>query len=285
MCGCRSSDRHIDNSLMHSDPEALMRALKQPRRSTTAARAASPASETPPQQHQQQQQQQQEGVAAEQQQQHQQQQYVASTEVEMAEAEQPAAAASVGAVEESRLTISAAAAVFGPAAAEAAAAGDEQQQQQQEDLHVALKSIETNGQGRKRAAAAAELAQDDRPNKQQATTVAPANGRIDAAAAAVQQLGHQTDGQLDEEADLAAAGAGAAQPKAADVARAGELLHRLVSATPGMNLSELELLYARLTRIVIANEAEGHRDKVLEKLSTVVGDLEQPTAAIPAGDF
>jgi hypothetical protein len=67
----------------------------------------------------------------------------------------------------------------------------------------------------------------------------------------------------------------AAAPKAADVAAAGVLLQRLVAATTGMQLASLELLHARLSRVVAANVGEQDRQVVLQRLGRVVAAVEQ----------
>jgi hypothetical protein len=60
----------------------------------------------------------------------------------------------------------------------------------------------------------------------------------------------------------------------ADVQLAGQLLDHTVAATDGMQLSALELLHARLSRVVAAHCHEKDRHSVLQQLSGVVDSLQ-----------
>jgi hypothetical protein len=93
------------------------------------------------------------------------------------------------------------------------------------------------------------------------------------AAAGLDEVVHAAP--LDSQQPLLAVAAVAAAPKAADVAAAGVLLQQLVAATNGMQLASLELLHARLSRVVAANAQEHDRQAVLQRVGRVVAAVER----------
>jgi hypothetical protein len=156
-----------------------------------------------------------------------------------------------------------------------------QQPQQQEASPVALKPV-TNGQTRKRPAAAddsCDATAGASPGGGQAAKVP----RLGCAPDGVQasDAGQQLVEPAEQEEDLTAHPeqpqqlVPAAPPAAADAACAADLLQRVVGATHGAVLGELELLHARLSRVVSAHAAEQQRSRVLARLAAVVADVEQ----------
>jgi hypothetical protein len=99
------------------------------------------------------------------------------------------------------------------------------------------------------------------------------------------QQQQQVDGQLQQQGCAGGSPNIVLQPPAvppcrraaeADMQLAGQLLHRTVAATEGMQLSALELLHARLSRVVAAHCHEKDRHSVLQQLSGVVDSLQGP---------
>lgn len=62
-------------------------------------------------------------------------------------------------------------------------------------------------------------------------------------------------------------------PAEADVRLAEQLLQRVVAAAAGMQLSELELLHARLSRVVAAHCQQQDRSAVLQQLGHIIDGL------------
>jgi hypothetical protein len=190
--------------------------------------------------------------------------------------------------------------VLTPAAAAAGAAASAAGASQQSSP-LALKPV-TNGQSRKRPAA--DAADGERPAKVAASTadqqqqqqqqqgvqrpVVITQGRSGTGAApaevgtptgaAARLEGEVQTAPLDAQQPLLAVAAVAAAPKAADVAAAGVLLQQLVAATHGMQLASLELLHARLSRVVTANAQEHDRQAVLQRVGRVVAAVEPERA-------
>jgi hypothetical protein len=251
-----------------------------------------------------------------QQQQQQQEQQAAAEDVEMADVAGATAgpAAAPAALQEGPSPTASKDAADTPAAAAGAATGVPGASQQSSPL--ALKPV-TNGQSRKRPAA--DAADGERPAKVAASTaeqqqqqqqtpavtlpmggdagtafadlVTPTGTAVAAAADAADVTGSglaAAQGALDpnqQQQQVLAVTPVAAAPKAADVAAAGVLLQRLVAVTGGMQLAGLELLHARLSRVVAANAAEQDRQVVLQLVGRVVAAVEQETATATAGSM
>jgi hypothetical protein len=273
----------LDRRLLHSDPEALMRARKQSKarvsaqQATAAAAAAAEAGAeaagveegTASEQHQADQ-------LPELNQLHQQQQQQADGE----------AAADVDMVD-----------------ASTAAAGGTQQQQQLEESPAALKPV-TNGVSRKRCASSADAAAEcegTRPAKSARQADTPTQLGPAVAADGSSSLGTGLEAATDQQQHLQAAGQqddrqqqqqqppernavlAPVQPllptplrtaATADVQRAGELLEQVVAVSAGMQLSGLELLHARLSRVVAAHCRQEDRCAVLGQLANVIDGLQ-----------
>ncbi|KAF6261685.1 hypothetical protein COO60DRAFT_1699727 [Scenedesmus sp. NREL 46B-D3] len=275
----RLTGKQLDKRMMHADPEALMRALKarpaRPKQPAAAAAAAGPNEDEG--QHardKEQEQGQQQPRGEEEDQEHQEQAAAADDDVEMADA---AAVAGHPAVEPAAppaaptppASTEAAGTPVPAAAAAANAAGASQR-----SSPLALKPV-TNGQSKKRPATNA--ADGERPAKvaASATEQWPQQQQDWQLPAAVVPL---TAGAEAAPADPVAVTAAAAAPKAADVAAAGVLLQQLVTATSGMQLASLELLHARLSRLVAANAKEEDRQVVLQRVGRVVAAVEREQA-------
>jgi hypothetical protein len=186
-----------------------------------------------------------------------------------------------------------------PAAAAAGAAANAAGASQQSSP-LALKPV-TNGQSRKRPAA--DAADGERPAKVAASTadqqqqqqqrrvqppvvitqrasgtgVSPTDA-IALTGGAAGLEGELYAAPLDSQQPLLAVAAVAEAPKAADVAVADVLLQQLVAATHGMQLASLELLHARLSRVVAASAQERDRQAVLQRVGRVVAAVEQEQA-------
>jgi hypothetical protein len=185
-----------------------------------------------------------------------------------------------------------------PAAAAAGAAANAAGASQQSSP-LALKPV-TNGQSRKRPADAADgerpakvaASTADQQQQQQQRRVQPpvvitqrASGTgvspTDAIALTGGAAGLEGElyaAPLDSQQPLLAVAAVAEAPKAADVAVADVLLQQLVAATHGMQLASLELLHARLSRVVAASAQERDRQAVLQRVGRVVAAVEQEQA-------
>lgn len=199
-------------------------------------------------------------------------------------------------------------------ASTAAAAGTQQQPLHLEECPAALKPV-TNGVSRKRRNSSAEAAaaadfEASRPTKAARHTLtaeqqgasgllhgsssvqpAPAAKLVPPAAdpqPGMQAAGQQGDQPQQQQQQMAAEGdEGEAVPvqpvlsthlkaaAVADVLRAEQLLDRVVVASEGLRLAALELLHARLSRVVAANCQQEDRSVVLGKLAHIIDGLQQ----------
>lgn len=301
--GCRLTGQKLDKRLLHTDPEALMRARKQSKAKAAAQQVVAAAE---PDEH----------PAADQQQQQEEGQPQQDQEEE---GQLPAAAGDVEMADVTEASLGAAAAAAGQSAAAdastAAAAGTQQQPLHLEESPAALKPV-TNGVSRKRRNSSAEAAaaadfEASRPTKaarhtltpeQQGTagqlhgssSLQPASAAKHLPPAADPQPGMQATDQQDgqpqqqQQQELAVEGdeceAVPVQPvlstptkaaAVADVLRAEQLLDRVVAASEGLRLAALELLHARLSRVVAAACQQEDRSVVLGQLAHVIDGLQQ----------
>jgi hypothetical protein len=280
--GCRLTGQKLDKRLLHADPEALMRARKQSKARASAQQATAAAAEAEAEAAGVE-----EGTVSEQQradqlpghgQLHQQQQQhdgEAAADVDMVDAG-------------------------------TAAAGRTQQQQQQqlEESPAALQPV-TNGVSRKRRASSADAAAADCGGARQVKSARLEDTPTQlgpAVAADGSSLGTEQEAARDQQQHLQAAGQQEHQQQlqqpdrnamlapvqpllsaplkaaaTADVQRAGELLEQVVAVSAGMQLSGLELLHARLSRVVAAHCRQEDRSAVLGQLANVIDGLQGPS--------
>jgi hypothetical protein len=309
---CRLTGQKLDKRLLHADPEALMRARKQSKAKAAAQQAAAAAEpdEQPAADQEQQQQaehQQEEGQEQQQEQEEDGQPPAAAGDVEMAdgteEARLGAAAAAAG---QSAAGDASTAAADGTQQQQPLHLKESPAALKPVTNGVSRKRRNSSAEA---AAAAAGDFEGSRPTKAARHTLTPeqesasglllhGSSSVQAAPAAarhstpatdpqhnMQPAGQQGDlllqqqqlaGQSEELEAVPVQPVLSTPTKAAavaDVLRAKQLLERVVAASEGMRLAALELLHARLSRVVAANCQQEDRSVVLGQLAHVMDGL------------